>query len=58
MKQKELAAKVGMVPPQLHQIESGRRTPSLKTIARLAEALDLEPHDLLKPAQVELAVAA
>ncbi len=58
MRQKELAERTGMSRPQVSQIESGLYKPSLETLVRLAEVLQMEPHDLLNPARFELAVAA
>lgn len=40
--QKELAAEAGISAPQVSQIETGRYTPSLGTLARILEVLDAQ----------------
>jgi len=40
MSQEELARKAGTKQPNIARLESGRRTPSLGLLQRLAEALD------------------
>lgn len=40
--QVELAKKIGMTQPQLSNLESATKSPSLKTIHRYAEGLGLE----------------
>ena len=45
----ELAAKAGVSQPFLSQIERGLATPSLTTIFALAEALGVQPGQLLRP---------
>ncbi|MBP5320927.1 MAG: ImmA/IrrE family metallo-endopeptidase [Kiritimatiellae bacterium] len=47
--QKELAGKVGMNVTQMWSIENDRNSPSLRTVGRIAEALDLTIPELLRP---------
>lgn len=47
MTQEQLAAKVGMNRPDLSDIENGKHSPTLKTIERLAAALDVPPSALV-----------
>ncbi len=47
MTQEELAEAAGIDPVYLSQIETGKRAGSLKTLAVAAEALGLEPGDLV-----------
>jgi transcriptional regulator with XRE-family HTH domain len=47
MTQEQLAAKVGMNRPDLSDIENGKHSPTLKTIERLADALDVPPSALV-----------
>ncbi|MCS6798519.1 MAG: helix-turn-helix domain-containing protein [Myxococcota bacterium] len=47
--QKELAARAGMKRPNLVRVESGRHTPSLDTILRLAAAIGVAPARVLEP---------
>ena len=46
MTQEALAAAAGMDRSFLAEIEGGRTNPSLDTIHRLADALDVQPADL------------
>ena len=41
MSQKELAAAIGIDPTQYNRIELGKSIPGLKTVAKLAKALDV-----------------
>lgn len=43
------AAMAGVSRPTLDKIESGGANPTLATLARLAEALGTDPHNLLAP---------
>ena len=45
--QRELAAKFGVEPSHVAFIESGRRKPSLKLIARMADVLGVDRQELL-----------
>jgi transcriptional regulator with XRE-family HTH domain len=47
--QEALAERIGIHPSYLGSIERGRRNVPLDTLCRLAWALRLEPHDLLRP---------
>ena len=47
MKQGDLAAAAGIHPVYLSQIETGRRTGSTRTLAAIAEALDVTVDDLI-----------
>ena len=47
MTQKRLAEAAGINPVYLSQIETGKRTGSLKTLAAIARALGVEPGDLV-----------
>lgn len=40
--QEALAEKVDLTPQYLSRLEAGHQSPSIETVARLAEALDLE----------------
>lgn len=44
-----LAEKAGLSPSYLREVESGRRDPDLKVLARIAAALGVTPAALLKP---------
>lgn len=48
-RQKDLADATGMARPNIARLESGRRVPSVLTLQRLAEALDIAVEDLLRP---------
>lgn len=47
--QRALAAQVGMTPAQLSEIESGKKTGSVATLRKLADALGVKVDDLLVP---------
>jgi len=47
--QEALADRIGIHPSYLGSIERGRRNVPLDTLCRLAWALRLEPHELLRP---------
>ena len=49
MIQKELAAAVGMDVTQMWSIENDRNSPSLRTVSRIAAALQISVHELLAP---------
>ncbi len=49
--QREFAAKVGMKQSQLARIESGKQTPKLKTLAKLAAAAGYEVEVNLVPVE-------
>ncbi len=47
--QKQLADKAGLTPSMMSQLESGRLTPTLPTLGKLAGALGLSIPELLEP---------
>jgi transcriptional regulator with XRE-family HTH domain len=47
--QEELCERAGISIDAVTRIESGRRTPNLATVERLAEGLGVSPSDLLDP---------
>jgi transcriptional regulator with XRE-family HTH domain len=48
MSQGDLGKKAGMVVPVISRLESGKKLPSLTTFLKIAEALGVEPGELLK----------
>jgi transcriptional regulator with XRE-family HTH domain len=46
--QEELALDAGMKRSYVSDLERGTRNPSVRALGRLAEALDVEPSELLK----------
>ncbi len=42
MTQKELAARTGLAQADISELESGRRSPTVKTLMRLAEGMDMD----------------
>ena len=46
--QEELASRAGLHRTYISDIERGARNPSLKTLSRLADALELSTSDLIK----------
>mgnify|MGYP001246041887 CR=1 FL=1 len=48
LSQEQLAFKAKIDMTSVSEIESGLRNPSLKTLAKLAKALEVELHQLLK----------
>lgn len=49
MSQEELALEAGMKRSYLSDLERGTRNPSVRALGRLAEALQVEPGQLLIP---------
>jgi transcriptional regulator with XRE-family HTH domain len=49
LSQEELAFNAGMKRSYVSDLERGTRNPSVKALARLAEALDVSPASLLLP---------
>ncbi len=45
--QEELAQKAGLVVVTINRIEKGRQKPRFKTIRKLAEALEVEPREIV-----------
>lgn len=50
MTQEQLALDAQMERSYVSDLERGTRNPSVRALGRLAEALDVEPHQLLMPA--------
>lgn len=48
MSQEQLALDAGMKRSYLSELERGLRNPSVRALGRLAEALKIEPSELLK----------
>ena len=49
LSQEELAEKAGISVPYLGAIERSEKWPGPATLSEIAEALEVDPHDLLKP---------
>jgi transcriptional regulator with XRE-family HTH domain len=49
LSQAELAVRSGMVSPVISRLESGKHFPTLASFLRIAEALGVEPAQLLEP---------
>jgi ribosome-binding protein aMBF1 (putative translation factor) len=54
LSQAQLATKLGVSQPYVAKIESGDQSPTLATLARLAQRLDLEFHIDVTPTNVRL----
>lgn len=52
MTQAELGKKIGVSYQQIGQYENGKRNPKLQTIAKIADALDVLPRDLIDKADL------
>lgn len=50
MTQEQLALEAGMERSYVSDLERGQRNPSIRALARLAEALSIQPMRLLEPA--------
>lgn len=48
LSQSELARKIGCAPSYICDLERGRRGPMLGTLAPLADAIGIDPSDLLR----------
>ena len=48
LSQEELAARLDISPSYISRMESDLKKPSLDIIFRLAKALDVKPHELVK----------
>lgn len=46
----DLASRIGVAQPTLSRIINAKQTPSLDTLEKIAEALDVEVTELFKPA--------
>lgn len=53
LQQAELAEKIGMSAAQLCRLEKSQNTPSLRTLQRFAEALELPLQELMQPAPAQ-----
>lgn len=51
LSQEELAFKAGLHRTYISQLERGEKSPSLKTLQRLAKALGIKPSDILLKAE-------
>lgn len=49
IKQDKLAEKIGLSEKYISDLETGRRAGSLETLVMLADALEVEPYELLLP---------
>lgn len=49
LSQEELALEAGMKRSYVSDLERGTRNPTVRALARLARALEVEPADLLHP---------
>ena len=48
LSQIELAKKAGVTPEAVNRIERNRVEPQMRTVRKLAKALDVEPHVLIE----------
>jgi len=48
MSQKQLADRIGISCPRISEIELGKGNPTVKTLEKIATALQVEPIDLLR----------
>lgn len=48
LSQEELAALVDVSPSHISRMESDLKIPSLEMVFRLAQSLDVKPHELIK----------
>ena len=53
--QQELSQLTGIKQPQLSELERGKTNPQLATIAKIAEALEVPPWIMLRPAKTRAA---
>lgn len=53
MSQEQLALEAGMERSYVSDLERGTRNPSVRALGRLAEALNVQPHELLLMSQLE-----
>lgn len=54
IKQDKLAEKIGLTEKYISDLETGRRAGSLETLLLIANALDVEPYELLLPPKTNL----
>jgi transcriptional regulator with XRE-family HTH domain len=50
--QEEVAHRSGLEPAEISRIEAGKRDPRISTLEKLAEALEVEPGQLLREADL------
>lgn len=48
MRQLDLSVQINVIENHIYMLESGKRTPSIETILKIANALNIEPYKLLK----------
>jgi len=48
LSQKQLADRIGISCPRISEIELGKGNPTVKTLEKIATALQVEPMDLLR----------
>ena len=48
MRQLDLSVQINVIEHHIYMLESGKRTPSIETILKIANALNIEPYKLLK----------
>ena len=48
MRQLDLSVQINVIENHIYMLESGKRTPSIATILKIANALNIEPYKLLK----------
>jgi len=53
LSQKEVITSIDMGAAQYSRIESGKTDPSVSTLARIAQALGVEPHELLSSETIQ-----
>ena len=51
LSQVDLAARLGVFQPYISDLESGRKSPLMETLAEIAEALETTPARLLTPSK-------
>lgn len=49
-----VAQESGLSPQMIGYVESGFRNPTLETVLRMAEAMDVKIEDIIKQARIEL----
>ena len=48
MRQLDLSVQINVIENHIYMLVSGKRTPSIETILKIANALNIEPYKLLK----------
>ena len=49
----ELSLRIGKDASYIHKVENGKVNPSLKTILKICEVLQIEPAELFNPSQAQ-----